>query len=157
MSFLKKQSVLIGMMLLLLTIIGCKVSPTPIPNNYEFFLELKGQNGNNLLDNFDINNLNNEIIVRSEKGEAVSTTYSIIELKNKKILRVVSSTLAGNKLDAIVYTFVNEELMSNKASVLHTKWVFSGNKILLTDFYKNNEKLSPVKEDYFNYFVLIKE
>jgi|GEM_PF-7042964 len=157
MIFLKEKYIVIGMMFTLLAFTACKISPTPIPNNYEYFLEFKDKNGGNLLDNFDINSLNNDIIVRSEKGEAVSTSYSVIDGKNKKILKVVSSTLPSNKLDEITYTFANEELMGHKEFVLHTKWMFSGNKILLTDCYKNNERLSPVKEDYFSYFILIKE
>lgn len=155
---LKNKVSLFGIVLIILTFLGCKEDPSPIPNNYEFFLEFKNKNGVNLLTDFSVNNFTTDIVVKSEKGEVVNTSYSIIEYNNNKILKINSSTKADDKLEVITYIIQNEELMGNtEKHVLDAKWLFSDNKIVLSEFYKNGDKLPPIKENHFSYYVLTRE
>ncbi len=79
-----KVNILIGSILLMLTLTNCKKKPDAIPNGYEYFLEFKGKNEENLLNGFDINELKTDVMVKTEKGEVVNTVYSILEMNNKR-------------------------------------------------------------------------
>lgn len=157
---LVKINILIGSILLMLTFTNCKKSPDAVPNMYEHFLEFKDKNGKNLLNDFDINKLKTDIIVNTEKGEAVNTVYSVFEMNNKKFLKINSSTLPNDKVNVLIYTIQNEELMGDSEKyILKTNWNISNNRITLTDLFKNGEKQISIKEDFvsFSHYVLTKE
>ncbi|TDQ80151.1 hypothetical protein [Sphingobacterium yanglingense] len=157
---LVKINVLIGSILLMLTFTNCKKSPDAVPNMYEHFLEFKDKNGQNLLNDFDINKLKTDVIVSTEKGETVNTVYSVFEMNNKKFLKINSSTLPNDKVNVLIYTIQNEELMGDSEKhILKTNWNVSNNRITLTDLFKDGEKQVSIKEDVvnFSHYVLIKE
>ncbi|MEJ5054285.1 hypothetical protein [Sphingobacterium sp. MYb382] len=156
---LKRINLVIGSILLMLTSTSCKKTADAVPNMYEQFLEFKDKTGKNLLNNFDINELNSDIIVKSENGEVVNTVYSVFEINNKKFLKINSSTSPDNKVNVLIYTIQNEKLMGDSEKyILETRWNISDNRITLTDFFKNGEKQIPVKEDFvnFSHYVLTK-
>lgn len=154
---LKNKIVLLGSVLFLLTLSSCKVTPSPVPNIYELFLEFRDKNDVNLLNDFDINNFKTDIIIKTDKGEVLKGDYLIIESSNKKILKILSSTLPDNKVNVLTYTIQNEELIGNADKrILEAKWIFSNNNNVLNELSINGDKISPIKENHFSYYVLTK-
>lgn len=155
---LKTKIVLLGSVLILLTLSSCKVTHNPIPNIYELFLEFKDKNGINLLNDFDVNNFKTDIIIKTDKGEVLKGDYLIIESNNKKILKILSSTLPDNKVNALTYTIQNEELIGNTDKhILNAKWLFSNNNNVLIKLSINGDEISPINADHFSYYVLTKD
>lgn len=157
-----KVNILIGSILLMLTLINCKNNPNPdlVPNVYEYFLEFKGENEENLLNGFNINELKTDVVVKTEKGEIVSTAYSILEINNKKFLKINSSTLPNNKVNVLIYEIQNKKLMGDSEKhIIETRWDISNNRITLTDLFKDGKKQIEVKEDFvrFSHYIITNE
>lgn len=144
----------------MLTLTDCKKKPDAIPNGYEYFLEFKGENGENLLNGFNINKLKTDVVVKTEKGEVVSTAYSILEMNNKKFLKINSSTLPNNKVNVLIYEIQNKKLMGDSEKhIIETRWDISSNWITLTDLFKDGKKQIEVKEDFvrFSHYIITNE
>lgn len=157
---LVKVNVLFGSILLMLTLTNCKKNPDAIPNNYEYFLEFKGENEENLLNGFNINELKTDVVVKTEKGEVVNTVYSILEMNNKKFLKINSSTLPNNKVNVLIYEIQNKKLMGDSEKhIIETRWDISSNWITLTDLFKDGKKQIEVKEDFvrFSHYIITNE
>lgn len=153
-----KNKFLIISILLLSTLSSCKRDYDKVPNTYEVFLELSDKNGTNLLNDVDLHKLPTAITTTTEKGGDLKSNYSIVENKNKKILKITTSSLADDKVSLLIFTIQNEALMGNSDKhILNTRWIFSNNNTVLVELSIDGRTISPTKEGYLSYYVLTKE
>jgi hypothetical protein len=150
----RNKFLLIGIVILF-ALYGCKENSDNVPNVYELFLEFRGNDGTNLLNDFNVNTLKSDFVIKTDNGESLKGDYSIIESNDKKILKIHTSTQPDNKVNAITYTLTNEELTGNAGQyVLDTKWSFSNNNHVLIELSVNGNKLNPTNTNYFSYYIL---
>jgi len=155
---LKSKIALLGSLFIILTLVSCKESVSPVPNVYELFLEFRDAKGNNLLNDFNVDNFKTDLVIKSNEGEVLNGFYTTIENAGGKVLKIHSSTLPGKEAHVLTYVIQNEKLMGNTDKhVLETKWSFSNNNAALSELAINGIKQSPKKDNALVYYVLTKE
>lgn len=140
----------------LFSLSSCKENPDVVPQSYELFLEFRDENGSNLLNDFDVNRLENDVTIKTDGGEILKGNYSIIEKNSEKKLLIHSSSLQKNKSEGITYTITNEDLIGDlDKHILETKWITSNHNSVISTLSLNGIQIAPIKENNFSYYLII--
>lgn len=61
----------------LFSLSSCKENPDVVPQSYELFLEFRDENGSNLLNDFDVNRLENDVTIKTDPWPGYAVAFGI--------------------------------------------------------------------------------